>query len=85
MLGYLRKIGPFALSTAGLLALAFAAIGVAAWLNGSFVLFTSAADFWRRLTLAVVLVLAAALLCGIAADLEDRLDAWRERNRNPRT
>jgi hypothetical protein len=81
MLSYLRKIGPFALWTAGLVSLAISFVGIVSWLSGSFVPFTSAEDFWRRLATGIVIVLATGLLCGIAADLGDRFDDWRTSKR----
>lgn len=79
MFGYLRKIAPFAIKTAGMVAVALTIISVGRWLVGSFEPFASAEDFWRRLAFGVVIVLAIGLICGIIADLENRYDDWRQR------
>lgn len=82
MLNHLRKIGRFAFSTAGFLALALAFVGLISWLSGSLEPFTSAGDFWGRVVSGAVVAVAGGILCGIAADLEDRFDDWREKRRS---
>ena len=82
MLDYLRKIGPLTFWTMRVLALAGLIVGIVSWLSGSFVPFASAVDFWGRLAIGAVVVVATGILCGIVGDLEDRFDDWRHRRKS---